>query len=51
MTRQERWILLIVALLVFGGLIARAWWRMHPPTALPPLPAQADPAARTVGTP
>jgi len=46
MTRQERWVLFVVFLLIFGGLIARAWWRIQPPANLPPVPVSADPGTQ-----
>ncbi len=45
MTRQERWVLWVILLLIFGGLIARAWWRVQPPASLPAVPASADPGS------
>jgi len=47
MTRQERWVLFVVLLLIFGGLVARTWWRLHPPANLPPVPASADPGTQS----
>lgn len=44
MTPQERKVLFVLALLLLGGLAARAWWRMRPPAPLPPIPANSQPA-------